>query len=433
MSKLKSLHGVKVKHFKNTEDCPTEILPIPDRVVISMSQHIGKPCDPVVKITDLVKVGQVIGTSDAFISAPIHSSVSGKVVAVDEILMSNGQKTKAVTIETDKLQEVDESVKAPVVTNFEEFIQAVKASGLVGLGGAGFPAYVKLSPKNLSEVDTLCINAAECEPYITSDYRTIMEDAQDVLDGARQVQKYLDLKKVIIGVEDNKPKAIELLKKMTAEDSSIEVASLPAKYPQGAEKVLIYHTTGRIVPEGKLPADVGVIVMNVASVAFLSKYLKTGMPLTTKRLTVDGSAIAQPKNLLVPIGTSLQDVINFCGGFKSEPGKVLMGGPMMGIAVNRLDYPVLKNNNAILAFDEKDSQEPEETPCIRCGRCVNACPFNLMPAAIEKAFKAGKVDTLRELKVNLCMECGCCAFACPAKRPLVMTNRLAKKMLTQKK
>ena len=433
MSKLKSLHGVKVKHFKNTEDCSTEILPIPDRVVISMSQHIGKPCDPTVKITDLVKVGQVIGTSDAFISAPIHSSVSGKVVAVDEILMSNGQKTKAVTIETDKLQEVDESVVPPSVNSFEEFIQAVKASGLVGLGGAGFPTYVKLSPKNLSEVDTLCINAAECEPYITSDYRTIMEDAEDVLNGARQVQKYLDLKKVIIGVEDNKPKAIALLKEMTAGDASIEVASLPAKYPQGAEKVLIYHTTGRVVPEGKLPADVGVIVMNVASVAFLSKYLKTGMPLTTTRVTVDGSAIAEPKNLLVPIGTPIQNLIDFCGGFKTEPGKVLMGGPMMGIAVNRLDYPVLKNNNAILAFDEKDSREPEETPCIRCGRCVNACPFNLMPASIEKAFKAGNVDALRELKVNLCMECGCCAFACPAKRRLVMTNRLAKKMLTQKK
>ena len=433
MSKLKSLHGVKVKHFKNTEDCSTEILPIPDRVVISMSQHIGKPCDPTVKITDLVKVGQVIGTSDAFISAPIHSSVSGKVVAVDEILMSNGQKTKAVTIETDKLQEVDESVVPPSVSSFEEFIQAVKASGLVGLGGAGFPTYVKLSPKNLSEVDTLCINAAECEPYITSDYRTIIEDAEAVLDGARQVQKYLDLKKVIIGVEDNKPKAIALLKEMTAGDASIEVDSLPAKYPQGAEKVLIYHTTGRVVPEGKLPADVGVIVMNVASIAFLSKYLKTGMPLTTKRVTVDGSAIAEPKNLLVPIGTPIQNLIDFCGGFKTEPGKVLMGGPMMGIAVNRLDYPVLKNNNAILAFDEKDSQEPEETPCIRCGRCVNACPFNLMPASIEKAFKAGNVDALRELKVNLCMECGCCAFACPAKRHLVMTNRLAKKMLTQKK
>ena len=309
----------------------------------------------------------------------------------------------------------------------------MKASGLVGLGGAGFPTYVKLSPKNLSEVDTLCINAAECEPYITSDYRTIMEDAEDVLNGARQVQKYLDLKKVIIGVEDNKPKAIALLKEMTAGDASIEVASLPAKYPQGAEKVLIYHTTGRVVPEGKLPADVGVIVMNVASVAFLSKYLKTGMPLTTKRVTVDGSAIAEPKNLLVPIGTPIQNLIDFCGGFKTEPGKVLMGGPMMGIAVNRLDYPVLKNNNAILAFDEKDSREPEETPCIRCGRCVNACPFNLMPASIEKAFKAGNVDALRELKVNLCMECGCCAFACPAKRRLVMTNRLAKKMLTQKK
>ncbi len=259
-----------------------------------------------------------------------------------------------------------------------------------------------------------------------------MEDAEDVLNGARQVQKYLDLKKVIIGVEDNKPKAIALLKEMTAGDASIEVASLPAKYPQGAEKVLIYHTTGRVVPEGKLPADVGVIVMNVASVAFLSKYLKTGMPLTTKRVTVDGSAIAEPKNLLVPIGTPIQNLIDFCGGFKTEPGKVLMGGPMMGIAVNRLDYPVLKNNNAILAFDEKDSREPEETPCIRCGRCVNACPFNLMPASIEKAFKAGNVDaagaegqSLYGVRLlRLCL---------PGQTPAGDDQPPGQKMLTQKK
>lgn len=432
MSK-KSLKGIKVKHYKNTEDSAVQVMPIPDRVVIPMSQHMGKPCDVTVKLTDLVKVGQVIGTSEAFISAPIHSSVSGKVVAIDDITMPNGMKTKAVTIETDKLQEVHESVTPPKVTNFDEFITAVKESGIVGLGGAGFPTYVKLSPKNLSEVDALCINAAECEPYITSDYRTMIENSQDVLDGIKAVQSYLGIKKVYIGIEDNKPKAIELMKSITANDDSIDVVSLKSKYPQGGEKVLIYETTGRIVPEGKLPADVGVIVINVATAAFISRYLKTGVPLVSKILTVDGSAVAEPKNVLAPIGTSFADLISFCGGFKENPKKILMGGPMMGIAVPDTNYPVVKQNNAVIAFNEKDSVEAPETACIKCGRCIFACPFDLMPAAIEKNFKAKNVDNLKSLKVNLCMECGCCAYICPAKRNLVMTNRLAKAMINENK
>lgn len=435
MSKFfnKSLNGVKVKHYKNTENNAAEVMPIPEKVIIPMSQHMGKPCDVTVKLTELVKVGQVIGTSDAFISAPIHSSVSGKVVAIDEITMPNGMKTKAVTIETDQLQEVHESVAVPVVRNFDEFIAAVKASGIVGLGGAGFPTYVKLSPKNLDEVDTLCINAAECEPYITSDYRTMIENSQGVLDGILAIQKYLGIKKVYIGIEDNKPKAIELMNSLIKDNSSIEVKTLKSKYPQGGEKVLIFEATGKTVPEGKLPADVGVIVVNVATAAFIASYLQTGMPLITKMVTVDGGAVVTPKNVIVPIGTPFADVFAFCGGFKTEPKKVLMGGPMMGIAVPDLNYPVVKNNNAILAFDEAQSKEPAETPCIRCGKCVSACPFDLMPAGIEKAFLAGNVDKLKELKVNLCMECGCCAYVCPAKRRLVMTNRLAKTMINNTK
>ncbi len=433
MSKLfsKSLNGVKVKHCKNTMEQETVVMPVPDKVVIPMKQHMGKECDPTVKLTDLVKVGQLIGDTTAFIGAPIHSSVSGKVVAIDEFISPSGEKNKAVVIETDKLQEMDESIAPPVVTNHQEFVAAIRASGLVGLGGAGFPTHVKLAPKNLDEVDTLIINAAECEPYITADYRTMMEETEAVVEGLSLVRKYLNLKQVIIGIEDNKPKAIETMQQAVSSMEGVSVATLKSQYPQGGEKVLIYETTGRVVPEGKLPSDVGCIVMNVSTVAFIAGYMKTGVPLIQKRLTVDGGAVAEPKNVLVPIGTAFGDVLEFCGGFKSEPKKVIMGGPMMGIAIYDMKFPVLKNNNAILAFTEAEAAPPVETPCIRCARCVNACPFDLMPAAIEKAFKAGNVEALKGLKVNLCMECGCCSYVCPAKRNLVATNRLAKKLVME--
>lgn len=428
MKVAKSLHGVHVKHCKNTVESATVKMPVPDRVVIPMKQHMGRECEPAVKLTDLVKVGTLLGDVEAFISAPIHSSVSGKVVAVDEFIASNGERCKAVTIETDKLQEIDESVRPPVVTTREEFVKAIRASGLVGLGGAGFPTHVKLAPRNLDEVDTLLINAAECEPYITADNRTMMEEGAEVLEGVRQVMKHLSLKQAIIGVEDNKPAAIAKMKELIGSDSTITVKTLKSQYPQGGEKVLIYECTGRTVPEGKLPSDVGCIVLNVSTAAFIAKYLKTGMPLTTKRLTVDGGAVEKPQNVEALIGTSFSQVLDFCG-LKEEPKKILMGGPMMGIAVYDTSFPVLKNNNAILAFTAPECVEKPETPCIRCARCVSACPFDLMPAAIEKAYNAGNVESLKALKVTLCMECGCCSYVCPAKRSLVMTNRLAKKLV----
>ncbi len=431
MSKLfsSSLSGAHVPHHKNTTECATVDMAIPDKVRIPMSMHIGRPCEPTVKLMDLVKVGQVIGDSDAFIGAPIHSSVSGKVTAIEDYTMPNGSVCKAVVIETDKLQEVDESVVPPTVTNHEEFVKAVRAAGLVGLGGAGFPTSVKLAPKNLDEMDTLIINGAECEPYITADYRTMMEDSEALIDGIEQVVKYMDLKKAIIGIENNKPKAIQKLTEMTASNPKIEVRSLKAIYPQGGEKVLVYETTRRVVGEGKLPSDVNCLVMNVSTLVGISNYLKTGMPLTTKRLTVDGDAIANPMNVRVPIGASYQSVIDFTGGFKSEPKKVIFGGPMMGGAIGTTEASVLKQNNAILAFTKDLAEEPEENPCIRCARCINACPFELMPAAIDKAYHAGNVELLKTLKVNLCMECGCCSFVCPAKRKLVAYNRLAKRMV----
>ena len=436
MSKLfsKSLNGVKVPHSKNTAEMETVKMPVPDKVVIPMKQHMGRECTPTVKLTDLVKVGQIIGDTDAFIGAPIHSSVSGKVTKIDEIIGTDGNLIKAVEITTDKLQEIDESVKVPEVTDLQSFAAAIRASGLVGLGGAGFPTHVKLMPKNLDEVATLLVNGAECEPYITADNRAMLEDTDDIVEGIKLVKKYMNLSTVIIGIEDNKPQAIAKLQAAVADIEGASVKALKAQYPQGGEKVLIYECTGKIVPEGKLPSDVGCVVMNVSSIAFVAKYMRTGMPLITKRLTVDGDAIAEPKNVEVAIGTSFSDVIDFCGGFKTEPKKIIMGGPMMGFAVPTINYPVLKNNNAILAFSAAKTAEAEkpETPCIRCARCVNACPFSLMPAAIEKAYKAGNVDALKALKVNLCMECGCCAYVCPAKRNLVSVNRLAKKMIVER-
>lgn len=424
------LPGVHIPHRKNTAGLVPERMPIPSTVVIPMLMHIGSPAKPIVRVGDTVKVGQLIGEAGPGLSVPVHSGVSGTVKKIDTLRFPSGMSVPTVVIETDGMQTVSEEVCPPVITNYEEFLTAFRNSGLVGLGGAGFPTLVKLGG-DIHQIDTILVNGAECEPYITSDTRTMLDDSDRVADGIALLMRYLEVERTVIGIEKNKPQCISAMKQATKDMDGVTVASLPAVYPQGGEKVLIYHALGRTVEEGKLPIDCGVLVINCTTLACLAKYAQTGMPLVEKCVTVDGSAVRTPKNVIAPIGTSISDLIDFCGGFSEPPRKILYGGPMMGIAVADLSTPILKQTNAILAFDAKDAEPPKITSCIQCGRCVEHCPFGLSVLEISKAYKAKDGAMLEKLKVNLCMECGCCSYVCPAKRNNVQRNKQAKAMLRE--
>ena len=411
---------------KQTAQMSAVKLPLPDSVVIPMAMHIGAPAKPVVKVGDYVKTGQLIGEPGGFVSAPIYASVSGTVKKIGELLGSNGRMMQTVEIESDGLDARWEGIHPPKLETMQDFLDAVRASGLVGLGGAGFPTVVKLTVKNLDQIKCVIINGAECEPYITSDTRAMIDYSFDVIAGCRLLQKFLKVPRIVFGIEDNKPECIKRYRELVSHEQNMEVMPLKAMYPQGGEKVLIYHVTGKKVPEGKLPLDVGAVVLNCTTISSIARYCRTGLPLVKKCVTVDGSAVKEPKNVLVPIGMRMKDVFEACGGFKEEPKMVLYGGPMMGISVPDLEQPILKNTNAILAFGEKEATPPEPTACIKCGKCIAHCPLSLMPCEMETAFKKGNIERLMELKVNLCMECGCCSYICPAHRPLVQSNKLAK-------
>ncbi len=427
------LNGARVPHRKNTANLSAIRMTAPETVTLPMVMHIGAPAVPVVKVGDHVDVGTLIAEQGGFVSSPVHASVSGTVEQIADVVLSNGKTAPAVTIRSDGEMTVDARLAPPCVNSREDLIAAIKQSGIVGLGGAGFPTYVKLGADKPLEIEELIINGAECEPYITSDSVTMVDAAEDIAYALEMLTRYLNIGKVIIGIEKNKPQAIASMKKLAAANSKLQVKVLPSLYPQGGEKVIIYHTTGKQVPTGKLPIDVGCVVCNSTTVATIGKYLKTGMPLVEKCITVDGGAVKEPKNVIAPIGTKLKDVFEFCGGFKSEPGKVIYGGPMMGITVPDLDVPVIKNTNAILAFNEKESAAPKTTPCIKCGGCANQCPFGINPAAAAKALKNEDFEALKKTGIENCMECGCCSFVCPAKRPLVQNNKLAKAALREEK
>lgn len=425
--------GVHPRGNKNTHFYPTVRLDKFKTIRIPMSMHIGPPCTCVVKVGDLVKVGQVIGKAEAPLAVPIHSSVSGIVKSVHKEVASSGFSVQVVVIESDGLNTPDESIRPPEVTDRASFVQALHDSGLVGLGGAGFPTYMKMKPPQGKEPDILVINAAECEPYITADFRQCAEHPDEIIDGIIQVMNYMAIPKAVVGVEDNKPLAAdvlnyELVKLRLAANlkPDISIVRLKTIYPQGAEKMLIYSLTRRKVPAGGLPHDVKVLVLNVSTVRFISKYLKTGMPLIRKRLTLDGSAVNVPCNVNVPIGAPIPDVIEAAGGLNSEAGKVIMGGSMMGVALDRLEASIIKHNNAILVFDQNEAAIPAETQCIRCARCITACPMNLMPTNLDNMARNKDVEGLNQYHVMDCIECGCCTYVCPAKRYLVQSIRNGK-------
>lgn len=428
----KRLPGIHPAYHKHTMDMETAMLPVPATVSIPMLQHIGVEAVPVVKPGERVLVGQKIGDSDAPMCVPVHASVSGTVKQIGNMLTSGGKNVKTVVIEADGQQELF-SAPAPVRADSREaFLQAVRESGLVGLGGAGFPTHVKLAYKDTAKVDTLIVNGAECEPYITSDYRECIEHPSDIADGIKLVMHHLGLTRCIIGIEKNKPDAIALLSKQTDQIGGVSVMPLKSLYPQGAEKVLIYCATGKILEEGQLPADCGAVVLNVSTVAELARYFRTGMPLVSRRLTIDGDAAGRPGNVMVPVGTPVRTVLEFCNTDLERCRELLMGGPMMGIAVADPDMPVVKNNNAILAFSRPQVSYSKTTACIRCGKCVRVCPVGLMPAGLERAYDNRNLPMLRKMKVNLCINCGCCSYVCPAKRDLAAKNQLAKQIIREK-
>ncbi|KAF5041799.1 Electron transport complex subunit RnfC [anaerobic digester metagenome] len=429
------VHPPQNKTF--TQNVPIEDAVDPKIVVIPLSQHIGAPCDPLVAVGDTVKVGQKIGESKAFVSVPVHSSVSGTVKKIEQHQVPGGSKVNCIIIESDGKFEVHESVQPKgslESLSKDEILSIIKEAGMAGMGGAAFPTHVKLAPPKDKVIDVLLVNGAECEPYLTADHRIMLEKPELVMLGIKAIKKALSVEKCYIAIEKNKPDAIETLQKLAQGEDGIEVCPMEVKYPQGDEKRIINAITGRIVPSGGLPMEVGCVVENVGTVATIGNVFLTGMPAVQRVVTVSGSAVKNPKNIYVRIGTLFKDVIEQCGGYSEEPGKILNGGPMMGIAQFTDEVPVVKGTSGILVFNKKDAQIPEPSNCILCGRCVEACPVYLQPYKISRFSMLKKFDEADELHGADCIECGGCSYVCPAKRPLKETISIAKKeILTRRK
>ena len=452
--------GIHPNYSKEkTERLPIIDAKIPKRVVIPISQHIGAPCEPIVKIGDAVKKGQKLGEAKGFVSAPVHSSISGKVTAIAKFPHPSGRDALSIVIESDGTDEWVEGLAERtdyLKLSPDELKKIIHNAGIVGLGGATFPTHVKLSPPPDKKIRAVILNGAECEPYLTADHRLMVERPEEIVEGLRIILKLLNVQYGYIGVETNKPDAISRLTEVVSripkqkasetyvERSGIEwtkdveagpnirVIGLDVKYPQGAEKQLIKATLNREVPSGGLPMDVGVVVQNVGTASAIYNAVRFSRPLIERITTVTG-AVTYPKNLRVRIGTLVSDLIEECGGFSGEPGKVIMGGPMMGMGQHTLNVPIIKGSSGILVLPKTAAGQPEFYNCIRCGACVRACPMGLMPNMLSIYGELRLVDTCIEFKPMDCIECGCCSYVCPSKRPIVHFIRYLKNELSIKK
>ncbi len=428
------------EHKEFAAEIPIEVLPTPEGVHIPLLQHLGAPCEATVAPRTEVAAGDVVGEAKAFVSAPVHASVAGVTARLSVTTLPNGRHVQVVPITAAAEQLLtgqalfDDIFGGEWPTGkFEEYepqqiADAARQAGLAGLGGAAFPTHVKLTPNKQKPIHTLLINGSECEPFLTADYRLMLEAPAPIISGALLARRAIGARDVLICIEDNKPKAIEALRQ-AAEGTPVQVQILKTKYPQGGEKQLVPAVLGKEVPTGGLPLDVGVVVLNVATVAALARAVIRGKPLTHRLVTVSGAGVKRPKNLLAPIGVSFRELIEFCGGLAPEAARVVAGGPMMGFTVGNLDTPLTKGNSGVTVLTQAEVRKAAETACVRCGRCVDVCPLNLVPTKLALASRADKLDLLERYYVTACMECGCCAYVCPASIPLVQLIRQGKVML----
>ena len=428
--------GLHINDYKElTSSVPIKVIDGSDIHVFPLQQHIGAPLEPTVKVGDKVKVGDVIANNNlAFVSAPIHSSVSGTVKAIEPRNHPSGTKVTSIIIENDYRYEVSPDItpKNPDNMSSSEIVKVIRDAGIVGMGGAGFPTHVKLSPPPEKKITHVIVNGAECEPYLTSDHRRMLEIPEEVIDGLQIIMKALQLSDGYIGIEVNKPDAIIEMKK-AANGTSIKIVELKTKYPQGAEKQLIYAITKKQVPAGGLPSDVGVIVMNIDTVVQISKAFRTGLPLIERIVTMSGDCISNPCNLQVRCGMSFLDLIEKCGGFSKEPKKLIMGGPMMGIAQFTTDVPVIKTTSGIIALSDAGDNFEDDTPCLKCGKCVTHCPMRLMPLYLNKFSKNNNLDMAEKYNITDCIECGICSYLCPGMQSPLHSIRVAKQKIIENK
>ncbi len=431
--------GVHPPDYKqSTEQCEVKVIwpKVGSEVLFPMSQHLGAPCEPIVTAGEYVKIGQKIGEATAFVSSPIHSSVSGTVKEIRDTLTPTGNTSKAVVIEYDGENNELETINKPYDyknMSKDEILNVIKEAGVVGLGGAGFPSHIKLNPPPDKNVDTLILNAAECEPYLTTDYRVLLEEADVLLQGFQIMLHLHPQAKGIIAIEGNKPQAIAKISEKCKDLHNISVVALETKYPQGAEKQLILACTGREVPSGKLPADAGCIVHNVDTVVAVQRAIVRGRPLMRRIVTIAGGAVNNPGNYKVRIGMKMSELIELTGGFKSTPYKMISGGPMMGVSMFTTDIPIIKTSSAILCFTEEEAKIPEERNCIRCGKCVEHCPIHLMPLELNQNVITLDYDSFRKNNGLDCIECGVCSYVCPAKRHLTQSIRYIRRDMLAKK